>query len=209
MSRTNGDLDYGNWALFFTGHGAAGGGSDLDQGDTRRDFRANDFGVFVQDDWRLGGGLTLNVGLRYDVFGNLTERNGRIGNYYLPEAAAATRRAARLPGARRTRRSSSPASRRSPSASSSSPGTPVDLSQIHEAPERRRRSAATATTSRPRVGFAWQPSFAPKVVVRGGWGIYYERIGGQLQGRPAACGAVLHLPERAGAGRTWPTRIRG
>ncbi len=34
MSRTNGDLDYGNWAFFFTGHGAAGGGSDLDQGDT-------------------------------------------------------------------------------------------------------------------------------------------------------------------------------
>ena len=40
MARTNGDLDYDNWVLFFTGHGAAGGGSDLDQGDTRRDFFA-------------------------------------------------------------------------------------------------------------------------------------------------------------------------
>ena len=35
MARTNGDLDYDNWIFFFTGHGAAGGGSDLDQGDTR------------------------------------------------------------------------------------------------------------------------------------------------------------------------------
>ena len=44
MARTNGDLDYDNWVLFFTGHGAAGGGSDLDQGDTRRDFAAHDVG---------------------------------------------------------------------------------------------------------------------------------------------------------------------
>ncbi|MGH8248868.1 MAG: TonB-dependent receptor domain-containing protein, partial [Gammaproteobacteria bacterium] len=87
MARTNGDLDYDNWVFFFT-HGAAGGGSDLDQGDTRRNFLANDFGVFIQDDWRVGGGLTLNAGLRYDIYGNFTERNGRVGNYYLPDAAA-------------------------------------------------------------------------------------------------------------------------
>jgi hypothetical protein len=31
MSRTNGDLDYNNWVLVFTGHGAASGSSDLDQ----------------------------------------------------------------------------------------------------------------------------------------------------------------------------------
>ncbi len=27
----------------------------------------------------------------------------------------------------------------------------------------------------PRVGFAWQPAFAPRIAVRGGWGVYYER----------------------------------
>jgi hypothetical protein len=48
MARTNGDLDYDNWVLFFTGHGASGGGSDLDQGDTRRDFLAHDVGAFVR-----------------------------------------------------------------------------------------------------------------------------------------------------------------
>ena len=88
MARTNGDLDYDNWVFFFTGHGAAGGGSDLDQGDTRRDFLANDIGGFVQDDWHVGGGLTVNAGLRYDIYGNFSERNGRIGNYYLPDVAA-------------------------------------------------------------------------------------------------------------------------
>jgi outer membrane receptor protein involved in Fe transport len=72
MARTNGDLDYDNWVFFFTGHGASGGGSDLDQGDTRRQFQAQDVGMFVQDDWRVGNGLTLNAGVRYDVYGSLT-----------------------------------------------------------------------------------------------------------------------------------------
>ncbi|HTV01359.1 MAG TPA: TonB-dependent receptor, partial [Luteitalea sp.] len=173
MSRTNGDLDYDNWVLFFTGHGAAGGGSDLDQGDTRRDFLAGDYGVFLQDDWRLGKGLTLNLGLRYDVFGNLTERNGMIGNYYLPSAAA---RMGAQPGF------NVPAN--SPFFNEGftpldiglfvEPGTPVDLSQIHVAP-----NDSTLRTDwnnvAPRLGLAWQPSFAQKVVFRGGWGMYYER----------------------------------
>ena len=53
MARTNGDLDYDNWALFFTGHGASGGGSDLDQGDTRRDYNMVDLSFSAQDDWRI------------------------------------------------------------------------------------------------------------------------------------------------------------
>ena len=56
MARTNGDLDYDNWILFFTGHGASGGGSDLDQGDTRRDYNMFDVGLFAQDEWRVRKG---------------------------------------------------------------------------------------------------------------------------------------------------------
>ena len=173
MSRTNGDLDYDNWVLFFTGHGASGGGSDLDQGDTRRDFRAQDVGAFIQDDWKVGGGLTINAGLRYDVFGMLSEKNGRVGNYYLPEAAAAL-------GAQPGFNVPADAPFFQPGFDPLSiglyvvPGTPVDTSQIHVAPN--------DTTLRgdydnfaPRVGFAWQPAFATKIVVRGGWGLYYER----------------------------------
>ena len=173
MSRTNGDLDYDNWVLFFTGHGASGGGSDLDQGDTRRAFRAQDAGAFIQDDWKLGHGLTVNAGLRYDVFGMLTERDGRIGNYYLPEAAAAlgTTPGFHVPG---NAPFFQPGFTPLDLGLYVVPGTPVDFSQIQPAP--------TASTLRgdhnnvaPRLGFAWQPTFAPKVVVRGGWGIYFER----------------------------------
>jgi outer membrane receptor protein involved in Fe transport len=175
MARTNGDLDYGNWVLFFTGHGAAGGGSDLDQGDTRRDFRASDIGGFVQDDWRIGGGLTVNVGMRYDVYGNFSERNGRIGNFYLPDVAAKLGVPAgfQVPGnAPFFQPNFDPLS----IGLYVDPGTRIDLSQIHEA-----KYDTTMTTDlnnvAPRVGFAWQPSFASQIVVRGGWGVYYERTG--------------------------------
>ena len=175
MARTNGDLDYDNWVFFFTGHGAAGGGSDLDQGDTRRDFLAHDFGVFAQDDWQLGGGLTVNAGIRYDVYGNFTERNGRIGNYYLPDAAAAL---GVQPGFQVPANAPffQPGFTPLSIGLVISPGTPIDLSQIQQA-KFDSTIKSDINNIAPRLGFAWQPAFAPHIVVRGGWGIYYERTG--------------------------------
>jgi len=175
MARTNGDLDYDNWVLFFTGHGASGGGSDLDQGDTRRDYSTNDFGAFVQDDWHVGGGLTVNAGLRYDIFGNFTERNGRIGNYYLPGAAAQLGVA---PGFQVPANAPffQPGFTPLSIGLVVDPGTPIDLSQIHKA-KYDSTIRSDYNNVAPRLGFAWQPTFAPKLVVRGGWGVFYERSG--------------------------------
>jgi outer membrane receptor protein involved in Fe transport len=175
MARTNGDLDYDNWVLFFTGHGAAGGGSDLDQGDTRRDYFTGDIGGFVQDDWRIGGGLTLNAGVRYDIYGTLRERDGRIGNFYLPEVAAelGVEPGFQVPG---NAPFFQPGFDPLQLGLYVSPGTVIDLSQVHQA-----KYASTVRGDHnnvaPRVGLAWQPPFAPKAVIRGGWGTFYERPG--------------------------------
>ncbi|MBC8164488.1 MAG: TonB-dependent receptor, partial [Bryobacteraceae bacterium] len=42
---------------------------------TYRNFRQKEFGLFLQDDWKITPRLTLNLGVRYDNFGPLTEKN--------------------------------------------------------------------------------------------------------------------------------------
>jgi len=47
-------------------------------------FRGNSWDVFVQDEWRLRGNLTLNLGLRYEYISPFSELNDRIVNLDLP-----------------------------------------------------------------------------------------------------------------------------
>lgn len=173
MSRTNGDLDYNNWVFFFTGHGATSGSSDLDMGDTRRDFLANDFSAFVQDDWKLTRNFTLNLGLRYDFFGNLVEKNGAIGTYYT-EAAAAR---AGVPVGFQVPEDSvifSPDFDPRQIGLVIEEGTPWNLDQVHPA-KYKSTLVSDFNNFAPRVGFAWNPESFRKVVFRGGYGIFYER----------------------------------
>src|SRR5438034_1395546 len=45
-----------------------------------RNLRTTLFGVYVQDEWRLRPGLTLNLGLRYEMNTMLTEASGKLSN---------------------------------------------------------------------------------------------------------------------------------
>lgn len=53
--------------------------------DSQRNFRRHNWALFVQDDWKLRPNLTLNLGLRYEVFGSPSEAQGRMSNIVFPE----------------------------------------------------------------------------------------------------------------------------
>lgn len=177
MARTNGDLDYDNWVLFFTGHGAAGGGSDLDQGDTRRHFRMRDVSLFVQDDWRVRKGLTVNAGVRYDLFGNPNDVQGRMGNYYTQEAAAAL---GLKPGFYVDEESPFFQPNFNPLQIGIlvEPGVGFNLDQVYKAPWRSTIKPDRNNVA-PRLGMAWQPT--SKLVLRSGYGIFFERVSGAIK----------------------------
>jgi Carboxypeptidase regulatory-like domain/TonB dependent receptor len=44
-------------------------------------YRAKEAGFYIQDDWRARGWLTLNLGIRYDLFPPKTEQYGRMANF--------------------------------------------------------------------------------------------------------------------------------
>ena len=50
-------------------------------GNSHRQVSLNSFGAYIQDDWRISSHLTINAGLRYDLFGVVHEANDLLGNF--------------------------------------------------------------------------------------------------------------------------------
>jgi hypothetical protein len=47
----------------------------------QRYFRTSSYALFVQDDWKILPNLTVNLGLRWEYFPPITEKNGLMSNY--------------------------------------------------------------------------------------------------------------------------------
>jgi hypothetical protein len=125
------------------------------QGDANRYYRSNEWGGFLQDKFQLRPNLSISAGLRFDDHGGLTEKNGRIFNFdpsaYSYDAASDTITSNGFIVA------------------GNSPNFPT-----------KGVSDSTLTGRQwgfgPRLGVAWSPKmFSDKVVVRAGWGMYYDR----------------------------------
>jgi hypothetical protein len=145
-------------------------------GDPARNFVATDYAAFVQDDYRRTSRLTINVGLRWEAMSFGHDKLNRAG-IYDPALAAANQNPFLIPEA-------------------------VDLGGFRGTPGVRNCALIRCRDDNnfaPRVGFAWDMNGDQTTVLRGGYGIYYQRLSNQniLQNSLAAPFTVQPLENRA------------
>lgn len=167
---TAGFLDFLSFPDFLLGESGAQNGTGESNifnstgasGLFRKDERYTDFAGFVQDNVHATNRLVLNLGLRYEFFGPPSEIHGRLSNFD-PSIAA----------------------RQIPQGGSFS-GFLLPSNYPGSLPSGVLRTRNLGMWNpdykdfAPRTGFALQLMRRPIVVLRGGYGIYYERLSGEL-----------------------------
>jgi trimeric autotransporter adhesin len=120
--------------------------SQIAFGNADKYFRESQYDAFLTDDWRVGPSLTVNAGVRWEYSAPMTELFGRLVN--LDVAPGYTAVAPVLAG--------------SPTGPLTGLKYPDSLLQ----PDKH--------GFQPRIGIAWRPIPASSLVVRAGYGIYYN-----------------------------------
>jgi len=135
--------------------------ADTQFGITDKRFRMTDLSWFIADDWKVSRSLTLNLGLRWDWFGWPWEENGRIGNFDF-EAMQNTE---------------SPVSGFIvPNNVQNTGFNAIDttIAATARANNKHTLNGQDLNNFAPRFGFAYSP-FGSRLVLRGGYGIFYDR----------------------------------
>jgi hypothetical protein len=125
------------------------------QGDANRYFRSKETGVYLQDKFQMRSNLSITAGLRFDDHGGLTEKYGRLYNF-------------------------DPARYQYDAASDTILSNGLIIAGNNKLFPSGGVSDSTLTGRQwglaPRLGVAWSPRiFNNKIVVRAGWGMYYDR----------------------------------
>lgn len=135
--------------------------------ETARQWRVWNGDLYVQDDYKILPRLTLNLGFRYERQGQLGEMLGRASTFNIAAANPNPPATGSLQGY---------------VVASNFPGS---LPTAADGSMPTRASTNTALDNdgqngwEPRVGFAWQLPGIDRMVLRGGYGIYYTRTTGQ------------------------------
>jgi carboxypeptidase family protein len=171
---TRGFIQFNNFADFLQGDIFF---SFIGSGDPNRKVRVWDMSGFVQDDFRVNNRLTLNLGLRYDFLGLTTEDDGKLFGFFPDQFRAGGPPNGFVQAA---------------NAKNPLPGLPLVENTI--VPQDKNNFA-------PRIGFAFKPlADYDRLVLRGGYGIYYIRTSGQIGGGVDLLNfPILALPVGAGS----------
>jgi Carboxypeptidase regulatory-like domain/TonB-dependent Receptor Plug Domain len=156
---TRGQIDFLNFNNFLTGNALV---SIFGSGIGDRSLRATDYNFFFQDDWKVSSKLALNLGLRYELDLPAFDTRGRLATFdpalYRPRPLAVA-------------------------------GTPIGPpiggyvqagSGQYDSPDipnvgKRVVNSIDPNNLAPRIGFAYTPFNSGRLVVRGGYGVFYSR----------------------------------
>lgn len=167
---TRGVLGFLSFPDFLLGMSAAQNGTAVsnissvlaDTGEFDKGFRYLDFSSFIQDDIQLSPRLNVNVGLRWDIFGPPSEVRGRMGNFDLETAV------------------------QEPPPTGTFSGIVLPSNFEGTTPEGVVLASDSTLWKRsyknfgPRLGFAYRLREQGDLVLRGGYGIYFQRVTGQV-----------------------------
>ena len=117
------------------------------------------YATFVQDTWRPGRDLTIDVGLRYDLRPPMADRSNQLGNFDTS-----------VPGGRVIVSDEAGLAMVPAFVRQSVPNTPFVTADEAGLPKTLRRTDKNNFS--PRLGVAWRPNGSDKMVVRGGFGLY-------------------------------------
>ncbi len=155
-----GQITFTNFISLLLGRGNA---STFGEGINTRNLRAADYSFFVQDDWKFSPKLTLNVGLRYELDLPPYETRGALSTFdpslYRPELDSNGNVV--VP----------------PINGFVQAGNVIPQYDLPNVPNVSKGVLTSIDPNNfaPRIGFAYSPLKSARLVLRGGYGIFYSR----------------------------------
>jgi Carboxypeptidase regulatory-like domain/TonB dependent receptor len=164
-------LQFLSWPDFLLGLAGSNNGTGIfsnvfasvdDFGLLNREYRVWEAAAFAQDDYRISKSLTLNLGLRYERLGQFGDNLGRNSSFDINRADPNPPAGGSLAGY--------------VVASNFSGSLPPGVVRANN---NFADDGGGQNTLSPRIGFAWQILPSGRLLLRGGYGMYYSRTTGQ------------------------------
>ena len=135
--------------------------ADTQYGITEKEFNSHDVSWFLADDWKISRSFTLNLGLRWDWFGWPVEARGLLGNFDPATANTETLAGGFIVP--------------SNVEATGIPNIDTAVLTTGVTDSSHTLQGQDLNNFQPRIGFAWQPFGLQRTVIRGGYGIFFDR----------------------------------
>ena len=143
---------------------------DGPKGEFDHDYRQNNSSAFIQDDWKVSSNLTINLGLRWEYNSMLNDTIGNMTSIWPSRLDTVP-----TPPTEPTTSGPGLVGYVVPQNTNPKYGTPPE--GVYQVDNNNSIDGHPPYTNfGPRVGVAWQPISNGNLVVRGGFGMFYDRV---------------------------------